>query len=48
MLHFLAERLPRDLPSPTQALLERKKGSKAEKGKGKFTEAEVQAMSQVD
>lgn len=31
-----------------QALLERKKGNKAEKGKGKFTEAEVQAMAEVD
>merc|ERR1712060_1006455 len=29
-------------------LLDRKKGSKEEKGKGKFTEAEVQAMQDVD
>merc|ERR1712124_53349 len=29
-------------------LLERKKGSKEEKGKGKFTEEEVQAMQDVD
>ena len=29
-------------------LLERKKGAKEEKGKGKFTEAEVQAMHDVD
>ena len=29
-------------------LLDRKKGSKSEKGKGKFTEAEVQAMQDVD
>merc|ERR1711907_745263 len=29
-------------------LLERKKGAKSEKGKGKFTEAEVQAMQDVD
>jgi hypothetical protein len=32
-----------------RALLERKKGSKsAEKGKGKFTEAEVEAMQSMD
>ena len=32
-----------------QALLERKRGTKGEaKGKGKFTEAEVQAMAEVD
>lgn len=31
-----------------KALLERKKGGKAEKGKGKFTEQEVQAMANVD
>eukprot|EP00216_Chloropicon_sp_CCMP2111_P003917 CAMPEP_0198240238 /NCGR_PEP_ID=MMETSP1446-20131203/5423_1 /TAXON_ID=1461542 ORGANISM="Unidentified sp, Strain CCMP2111" /NCGR_SAMPLE_ID=MMETSP1446 /ASSEMBLY_ACC=CAM_ASM_001112 /LENGTH=145 /DNA_ID=CAMNT_0043922953 /DNA_START=51 /DNA_END=488 /DNA_ORIENTATION=+ len=29
-------------------LLERKQGAKEEKGKGKFTEAEVQAMQDVD
>merc|ERR1712014_136183 len=29
-------------------LLDRKKGANAEKGKGKFTEAEVQAMQDVD
>merc|ERR1712224_892409 len=29
-------------------LLDRKKGSNSEKGKGKFTEAEVQAMQDVD
>jgi hypothetical protein len=32
-----------------QALLERKRGSKgADKGKGKFSEAEVAAMADVD
>lgn len=31
-----------------KALLERKLGTKGEKGKGKFTEAEVQAMADVD
>merc|ERR1711933_534581 len=31
-----------------EGLLDRKKGSKEEKGKGKFTEAEVQAMQDVD
>lgn len=32
----------------SQALLERKKGANAEKGKGKFTEDEVAAMQNVD
>ena len=31
-----------------KALLERKQGAKADKGKGKFTEQEVQAMANVD
>mmetsp|Transcript_23936 Transcript_23936/g.32923 ORF Transcript_23936/g.32923 Transcript_23936/m.32923 type:complete len:146 (+) Transcript_23936:56-493(+) len=31
-----------------KALLERKKGANAEKGKGKFTEEEVKAMQDVD
>jgi hypothetical protein len=31
-----------------QALLDRKKGANAEKGKGKFTEDEVAAMQNVD
>ena len=31
-----------------KALLERKKGAKGDKGKGKFTEQEVQAMQDVD
>ena len=31
-----------------QALLERKKGANADKGKGKFTAEEVQAMQDVD
>jgi large subunit ribosomal protein L26e len=36
------------LCSPLQALLERKMGKGAEKGKGKFTEDEVKAMQDVD
>merc|ERR1712227_1030198 len=36
------------LDKDRKALLERKKGSKEEKGKGKFTEEEVQAMQDVD
>ena len=31
-----------------KALLERKKATRGDKGKGKFTEAEVQAMQDVD
>ncbi len=36
------------LDKDRKALLERKQGTKGEKGKGKFTEAEVQAMADVD
>eukprot|EP00239_Pterosperma_sp_CCMP1384_P004412 CAMPEP_0197844450 /NCGR_PEP_ID=MMETSP1438-20131217/1427_1 /TAXON_ID=1461541 /ORGANISM="Pterosperma sp., Strain CCMP1384" /LENGTH=145 /DNA_ID=CAMNT_0043455231 /DNA_START=68 /DNA_END=505 /DNA_ORIENTATION=- len=36
------------LDKDRKALLERKKGASTEKGKGKFTEEEVQAMQDVD
>lgn len=36
------------LDKDRKVLLERKQGPKGQKGKGKFTEAEVQAMADVD
>ena len=48
MRSIYADDLVSGVGGASQALLERKKGANAEKGKGKFTEDEVAAMQNVD